>query len=424
MSSPETRNPLLTPTGAASPTAAAPSAATPATTGTVWHGAWTAAVMRPSGAPWFETWAEQGFSDQSVRQVVRVNTGGTKVRIRLSNAYGTTPLHLTGAGIGRTAAGAAVQPGTIRPLRFADSPSTTIPPGGHAVSDPVALPTKPRERLTITLYFKDATGPATYHQVSMTTTYRATGDHHRAAAATAFTDKVEPGFGSWYYLEGVETSGGHPQPDAVVAFGDSLTDGFGATIDGDDRYPDALAERLIAAGRPRPVLNAGIGSNKLLTDSACGGDAGISRFARDVLGRPHVGTVIVLIGINDIQLTDDRLCGVDRDDPPVTAQRLIDGYRTLIRAAHARGVRVVGATLTPYRGSAGWTAEGETIRDQVNRWIRTSGEYDAVADFDRALDPAGTGRIPDGLHMADHIHPSPAGYRAMADAIDLASLGQ
>ncbi|OLT37992.1 hypothetical protein BJF79_28275 [Actinomadura sp. CNU-125] len=400
--------------------AAAPADAAPARTR--WSGAWTAAVMRPSGAPWFPTWAEQGFEDQSLRQVVRLGAGGSKVRIRLSNAYGTAPLRVTGASVGRTAEGAAVEPGTMRPVRFGRSPSVTVPAGGRTVSDPVALPVEARERLTITLYFAEPTGPATYHQVSMTTTYRADGDRRRDTGAAAYTDKVVPGYGSWYFLEGVEVSGGRPPRDAVVAFGDSITDGFGATIDGDDRYPDALAVRLRAAGRPRPVLNAGIGSNKLLADSACGGDAGISRFARDVLGQPRVGTVIVLIGINDIQLPDDRMCGVDRDDPPVTAARLIDGYRALVRAARARGVRVVGGTLAPYAGSAGWTAEGEAVRREVNRWIRTSGEYDAVADFDRALDPSGTGRIPEGLHMGDHIHPSPAGYRTMAAAIDLAAL--
>jgi lysophospholipase L1-like esterase len=207
-----------------------------------------------------------------------------------------------------------------------------------------------------------------------------------------------------------------------VTFGDSITDGFGATVDGDDRYPNALARRLVAAGEARPVLNAGIGSNKLLPDSACAGDAGVSRFARDVLGQPRVGTVIVLIGINDIQLRDDRLCGVDRDDPPVTARRLIDGHRSLIRAAHTRGVKVIGATLTPYAGSAGWSPEGETIRRQFNQWIRTSGAYDAVADFDRALDPAGTGWIPDNLYTGDYLHPNPAGFRVMADAIDINAL--
>lgn len=418
MRSPEPSPPLLTPAPAAA------EAMLPASGPAVWHGAWTTPVMRPSAAPWFETWAEQGFTDQTLRQVVRVHSGGTQVRIRLSNAYGHTPLHLTGATIGRTATSAAVHPDTMRTLRFAGSSSTTVPAKGRTVSDPVTLPTEPLEHLTISLYFKEATGPATYHQLSMTTTYRAAGDHHRDLSATAYTDTVQPAYGSWYYLEGVETSGKHRLPRALVTFGDSLTDGFGATIGGNDRYPDLLAQRLLAAGRPRPVLNAGIGSNKLLTDSALGGDAGIARFTRDVLDQPRVGTVIVLMGVNDIQQSDDPAPGARREAAPVTAQQLIDGHRTLIRAAHARGVRAVGATLTPYQGAAGWSAAGEVIRAQVNQWLRTSSEYDTVVDFACALDPDGTGSIREDLHIGDNIHPNPAGYRAMAEAIDLAALGQ
>ncbi|MGW0785033.1 SGNH/GDSL hydrolase family protein [Streptomyces sp. NPDC002913] len=380
--------------------------------------------MRPSAALWFETWAEQGFTDQSLRQTVRVHTGGAQVRIRLSNAYGDASLHVTGAGIGRTAGPAAVQPNTMRTLRFHGSTSTTIPAGERAVSDPVTLPTEPLDELTITLYFKEATGPATYHQLSMTTTYRAAGNHHRDPAATAYTEAVQPAYGSWYYLEGIETTGPHSLPPAVATFGDSITDGFGATIDGHDRYPDLLAERLLTIGRPRPVLNAGIGSNKLLTASPLGGDAGLARFTRDVLDQPRVGTVIVLIGINDIQQPDDPAGSTGTRTPPVTARQLIDGYRALIRAAHTRGVRAVGATLTPYRGTAGWTPAGEAIRGRVNQWISTSGAYDAVVDFSHALDPDNTGRIRQELHIGDHLHPNPAGYRAMADAIDPAVLEQ
>ncbi|MGA4980350.1 SGNH/GDSL hydrolase family protein [Streptomyces cinereoruber] len=380
--------------------------------------------MRPSAAPWFETWAESGFTNQSLRQTVRVYTGGTQVRIRFSNAYGTTPLELNGAGIGRTAGPAAVQPDTMRTLRFDGSTSTTIPVGGRAVSDPVTLPTEPLDELTITLYFRGTTGPATYHQLSMTTTYRAAGDHHRDPAATAYTEAVQPAYGSWYYLEGIEITGPQTLPPAVVAFGDSLTDGFGATIDGHDRYPDLLAERLLATGRPRPVLNAGIGSNKLLTASPLGGDAGLARFTRDVLDQPRVGTVLVLIGINDIQLSDDPLGSTGNPTPPVTARQLVDGHRALIRAAHHRGVRAVAATLTPYQGAAGWTPAGEAIRGRVNQWIRTSGSYDAVVDFARALDPEDTGFIYTELHIGDHLHPNPAGYRAMADAIDFSVLDE
>ncbi|TXS44266.1 SGNH/GDSL hydrolase family protein [Streptomyces sp. t39] len=417
MTSPEASPPALTHAGP-DPTNA------PAAGPAVWQGAWTTPVMRPSAAPWFETWAEEGFTDQSLRQVVRLHTGGTRIRIRLSNAYGEAPLHVTGAGIGRTAGAAAVHPDSMRTLRFNGSSSTTVPAKGRVVSDPVALPTEPLEQLTITLYFKEATGPATYHQLSMATTYRAAGDHHRDPSATAYTDTVQPAYGSWYYLEGVETSGTHRLPRAVVTFGDSITDGFGATIDGDDRYPDLLARRLLAAGRPRPVLNAGIGSNKLLTDMPLGGDAGIARFTRDVLDQPRVGTVVVLIGINDIQHIDDPVSGIEDDSPPATARQLIDGHRTLIRAAHARGVKAVGATLTPFRGAAGWTPAGEAIRGRLNEWISTSGAYDAVVDFAHALDPGGTGRIRDDLHIGDHLHPSPDGYRAMADVVDVAVLDQ
>ncbi|MGW0607954.1 SGNH/GDSL hydrolase family protein [Streptomyces sp. NPDC002640] len=424
MSAPETSPPPLTHVVSPRP-APATGPMSPAAGRALWHGAWTASVMRPSAAPWFETWAEQGFTDQSLRQTVRVHTGGTQVRIRLSNAYGRTPLRLTGAGIGRTAGPAAVQPNTVRTLRFDGSTSTVIPAGGRAVSDPVTLPTEPFDELTVTLYFKEATGPATYHQLSMTTTYRAAGDHHRDPAATAYTEAVQPAYGSWYYLEGIETAGPHPLPRAVVTFGDSITDGFGAIIDGHDRYPDLLAERLLTTGRPRPVLNAGIGSNKLLTDSPLGGDAGLARFTRDVLDQPRVGTVLVLIGINDIQRSDDPAASsTDTHTPPVTARQLIDGHRALIRAARTRGVRAVGATLTPYRGAAGWTLAGEAIRGQVNQWISNSAAYDAVVDFARALDPDDTGRIRDDLHIGDHLHPNPAGYRAMADAIDLAVLEQ
>ncbi|WP_433246369.1 SGNH/GDSL hydrolase family protein [Streptosporangium sp. CA-135522] len=409
---------------------AAPAAAQP--NPEQWSGAWTAAMMRPSGSPWFETWAQKGFDDQSVRQVIRLNAGGSKLRIRLSNAYGKTPLRLTGASVGRTGKGAAVAPGTLRTLRFDRSTAVTIPAGGKVVSDPVRLPTRPRDQLSVTLYFAGATGPATYHQISMTTTYRADGDHRRDSRASAFTDRIEPGLGSWYYLEGVEVTGDRSGRDGIVTIGESTTDGFGATPNGDDSYPHALAERLIAAGRARPVLNAGIGGNKLLADSACSGDATLSRFERDALDQPGAGAVIVSIGLNDILRRGDHICGVERDDPPVTLQRLLDGYRALIRGAHARGVKVVGATLTPFQGDAAPdedTERAESLRQAVNSWIRTSGEYDAVADFDRAVaDPADPTRMRrEFMHrfsdtVYDPVHPNPAGYRAMADAVDLDSL--
>jgi len=386
-----------------------------------WSGAWTTSMTRPVSAPWFTTWAETGFDHQTVRQTVRLSTSGSQLRIRLSNAYGTTPLRLTGASVGRTDGSAAVVPGTIRPVRFGHAESVIVPAHGRAVSDPVHLPVTPREQLAVTLYFDAPTGPATFHQVSTGTVHRAFGDHREDTAPDAFT-ATEPGKGSWYYLEGVEVAGGRPADKAVIAFGESTTDGFGATPGEDNRYPDHLAERLIATGRKQPVLNAGISSNKMLADSACAGDSALSRFQRDVLDQPQVGTVIISHGMNDIIRAGDHMCGSTHADPPVTLERLVDAHRTLIRAAHARGIKAIGATLMPFHDHPLWTPEADKLRQALNTWIRTSGEYDGVADFEKAIDPNRTGAIPAGYHMGDGLHPSPLGYRTIADSVDLDAL--
>ncbi|MER5999717.1 SGNH/GDSL hydrolase family protein [Nonomuraea angiospora] len=374
-----------------------------------WAAAWATGVQQPSADVWYPTWAEKGFADHSVRQAVRVTAGGSAVRIRLSNAYGTTPLRLTGASVGKAGAGAAVQAGTLRPLTFAHAASVAVPTGGQVASDPVRLAVEPGERLTVTLYFQGATGPATYHNLAMATSYRASGDHTRDLGAAAFGETNS----SWFYLSGVDVYGGEA---AVATFGDSITDGYAATQDADDRYPDALARRL--NGR-RPVLNLGIAGNRLLNDSACLGERGLTRFRWDVLGQPRVKTVIVLEGINDILLGMQDPTPCTTPVVKVSAADLIDGYRRLIRTAHARGVRIVGGTLLP----AGLPGEAEAVRDAVNAWIRTGGEFDAVADFERAVaDPADPDRIRPAFDSGDHLHPNSAGYRAMADTVDLHTL--
>ncbi|MFF5207984.1 SGNH/GDSL hydrolase family protein [Streptosporangium sp. NPDC000396] len=374
-----------------------------------WTAMWATAVQQPSADVWYPTWAEKGFVNHSVRQAVRVTAGGSTIRIRLSNAYGTTPLHLTGASVGKAGTGAAVQAGTLRPLAFAHSASVDIPTGGQTASDPVRLAVKPGDRLTVTLYFQGTTGPATYHNLALATSYRATGDHTRDPGAGAFAETNT----SWFYLSGVDV---HDDGAAVATFGDSMTDGYAATQDADNRYPDALARRL--AGR-RPVLNLGIGGNRLLNDSACLGERGLTRFRWDVLGQPRVKTVIVLEGINDILLGMQEPTPCTTPATKVSANDLIAGYRQLIRDAHARGVRIIGGTLLP----ANFTDEPEAIRDAVNAWIRTSGEFDAVVDFERAVaDSADPDRIRPAFDSGDHLHPNPAGYQAMADAVDLHAL--
>lgn len=404
----------------AGPAAAAPGAPPPraGVSADAWVGTWQTAQQRPTGATWQgPNWSEQGFAGHSVRQVVRISVGGSKVRIRLSNVYGRAPLRLAGATVGKAGPGAAVRPGTLRPLRFGPAAGAAIPAGREALSAPAALPVAPLERLTVTLYFAAPTGPATFHEFAAATTWRAAGDHLRDEAATAYT---ETGL-SWYYLAGVDVAGpayGH----AVVTFGDSITDGVGATRDADSRYPDELAERLAAAGRPVAVLNAGIGGNRILSDSACYGERAPARFARDALGQTRAATVVVLEGINDIGFSQvDVPCTVP--NPPVTAAQLIDGYRRLIRAAHARDLKIIGATLTPFKGAGYYTEDGERVRDAVNDWIRHGGEYDAVVDLDRALaDPGDPDRLRPDYDAGDRLHPSDAGFDAMAAAFDLDAL--
>jgi lysophospholipase L1-like esterase len=380
-----------------------------------WTGAWTTSEIAPSPDVPAPNWSG-GFDNQSLRQVIRVSRGGSTLRIRVSNVYGASPLRLSGASIGRAGEGAAVLPGTMRSLRFGRSPSTVVPAGREIASDALALRVSPLERLTVTLYFATPTGPATFHPFALATTYRATGKHLSDLASAAFGETSE----ATYYLSGVEVSGGHRGArGAVVAFGDSITDGALSTPDANNRYPDELAERLVAAGRPLSVLNAGIGGNQVLADMAGFGDRATARFQRDALDQPGVRTVIVLEGINDIGF--GALAGA-----LPTAAQLIDGHRTLIRAAHARGVKVIGATILPFKGTiypGYYTDQGEAVRDAVNDWIRTGGEYDAVVDLERAVaDPADPDRLRPDYNGGDGLHPNDTGMRAMAAAVDLGEL--
>jgi lysophospholipase L1-like esterase len=388
-----------------------------------WFGAWTSAQHHPiPGNQWDgPNWSVDGFANQSVRQVVRISAGGSYVRIRLSNRYGTKPLRVAGATIAKTGPGAAIQPGTPRPLTFGHRLSATIRPGAEATSDAALLSVSALESLSLTLYFAEPTGPATFHEGALTTTYRATGDRRFDPGTAAFAGETSH---SWYYLTGVDVSGGPRRAkDTVVAFGDSITDGYGSTPDANNRYPDELAERLVAAGRPVGVVNAGINGNKLLANSPCYGEKGVSRFHRDVLGQPGVRTAIVLEGLNDIGAGGfpDFGCGTS---PVLTAAQVIEAHRALIRTAHVHGVTIIGATLTPMKGAYGYdTPEKEAVRDAVNQWIRTSGEYDAVVDLDQALaDPADPDALLPAYDFGDHLHPNDAGTKAIAAAINLNTL--
>ncbi|WP_084654117.1 SGNH/GDSL hydrolase family protein [Nocardia altamirensis] len=364
-------------------------------------------------------WSVAGFADQTLRQVVRVSDGGATTRVRLTNRYGTTALEVAGATIARSGHNGSILLDTVRTLAMDESPSFRIAPGAEVATDPVPFALAPLESITITLYFAEPTGPATQHAQALATTYRAEGDHRADPTADAFTETTR----SWYYLAGVDVQNVYPPRAGVVAFGDSITDGVGSMPDSDNRFPDELAERLAFAGAARPILNAGISGNRITVDSTTLGDAGVRRFRHDVLDQPGVGTVIIFEGINDIGLSRD-VPGAGDPAVPVSTAQLIAGLRDLLDQARSRGLRVIGATILPYLGSP-YSSAGEPTRDAVNDWIRSSGEYDAVLDFDRLLaDPTDPDRMNPAFDSGDHLHPNDAGYRAMAAAVRQADLRQ
>ncbi|NUW45873.1 SGNH/GDSL hydrolase family protein [Nonomuraea rhodomycinica] len=393
----------------------------PDTAGPGWSATWTAAPQRP-GVSFAPNWSQQGFTRQTVRQIVRISVGGKAARIRLSNRYGTTPLTIDHATLARTALGAAVEPGSLRRLTVRGKRAFTVPAGADLATDPVPLRPAALDSLTITFFANQPTGPATYHAQALATTYRAAGDHAADVGAAAFTDTTQ----SWYYLTGVDVIP-TARHGGVVTFGDSLTDGAGSSADADNRYPDELAELLAATGTPRAVLNQGIAGNRVTVDSAWFGEKATARFRRDVLGQPGVRTVVILAGVNDIgigELAAAPPSPIFAPYPDVSAGQVIAGLGELIRMAHAEGLRVIGATMMPVKGSAYYTDRSEAKREAVNAWIRASAAFDAVVDLDRVTaSPADGDRLDPAYDSGDHLHLNDAGYRAVAGAIDPAELG-
>ncbi len=380
-----------------------------------WVATWAVAdVGRPQLSP--QTGAQAApsfvhFDRQTLRQIVRVSVGGSRVRVVLSNVFGTEPLAIGAVQVARRDRDAAVVVGSNRPLTFSGQTAPTIPPGAVLVSDPAALDVPPMADLAIDVYLAGATdvpSPLTMHNTALQTNYVSQpGDH---TGATMFP--VATTTQNWFVLERVEVEASD-SVGVVVAFGDSITDGSRSTADTNNRWPNHLARRLLASSAPMAVVDAGIGGNRVLSNAAYqSGVNALARFDRDVLDQPGVTAVIVLEGINDI--------GAARENPSPSADDLIAAHKQLIERAHARGVAIFGATLTPFEGANYFTTEGERKRQAVNEWIRTGGAYDGVVDFDAATrDPNAPGRFRVDFDSGDHLHPSDAGYRAMGDAIDL-----
>ncbi len=372
---------------------------------------WSGDFVLPAGLPF-------QFNRQTVRQVARLSLGGERVRVVISNEGGTSPLHVGAATIARHAEGSAVDADTVRPLRFAGKTEVTLAPGARLVSDPVPLALPALSEVAVSLYLPRPSQPAGFHFDARQIAYVADGDLTAArqlpAVATQWSTRV--------YVSGVmvETA---QAPRTVVAFGDSLTDGNGSTPGANTRWPDALAERLVS--RNIAVLNAGNSGGRLLSDGM--GRAGLERVGRDVFSQPGIRAMIVLLGTNDIGWPGGPF---SPDEPAMRADTLIQGFRQLIAMAHAHNVRIVAGTIAPTEhGLQGTPLEGhyspekDGVRREVNRWIRESGEFDAVVDFDAVLrDPDRPSQLKREMDSGDHLHPGDVGYKAMAAAIDLDAL--
>lgn len=349
------------------------------------------------------------FADQTVRMIVRTSLGGARVRITLSNMLNAQPLEIGAAHIAIHKAGGAIVEGSDRALTFGGKPSFTIPPGVLAVSDAVDLEVAPLTDLAVSLYLPRDTGAPATHMLGLRTAYISQGD---VTGSPAMPDPTL--MASYVWLSSVEVAA-PAGAFTVVALGDSITDGFSTTRDAERAWPALLAQRLQAgkATRHVAVVNQGISGNQVLRDGA--GLSALARLDRDVLGRPGVRWVILLEGINDINLRG-------RTDGPnaLNADELIWGYRQILARCHAHGVKVIGATLTPEEGVPTASERGEAIRQEANRWIRTPGNFDAVVDFDAVIrDPQRPVRMRTEFDPGDHIHPNDAGNQAMADAFDL-----
>ncbi|MEE1825218.1 RICIN domain-containing protein [Streptomyces sp. BE20] len=360
------------------------------------------------------TWAAStdrlgnAVQDRTHRLIVHTSTGGSGLRIRLSNAFGQQPVTFGAGRVGLRSSGAAVTPGRNSPLTFNGASSVTVPAGGTVYSDPLDTTVQAGSDLAVSLYVQQASGTASGHKAARQTSYVAPqGDHAADDAGTSFTQTVT----TWSYLDAVVVDA-PTGTGAVATLGDSITDGLNSTQNTNRRWPDVLAARLqnTPGNLVKGVANEGISGNEVLKDHNNFGESAVRRLDRDVLSQRGLRTVVLLEGINDII----------RSAP--TAQALTDGYRDIVDRAHAAGVCVMGATIMPYQGSAYWTAAGEQVRQQVNEVIRSGALFDAVVDFDAVMrDPAQPSRLLPS-YDGDHLHPNDAGMRAMGEAVSVDNL--
>lgn len=373
-------------------------------------------AAKAPAVPWTATWStapvgiDVNLNNQTIRMMLRTTIAGDQVRIRISNRYGTDSLSVGAAHVALHQQGPSIVPGSDRPLSFGGKASMVIPPGGYALSDPVDLKVPQLGDLAVTIYMPGNYSRATAHGSGLRTTYiSSAGDFTSAADFPSSSTTL-----SYYWLTDVYVAT-KKTPRVIVAFGDSITDGARSTPDTNNSWPGILGKTLLTKSKhsDTAVLNEGIGGNRVLHDVA--GSNALARFDADVIDQPGVSTVIILEGINDIG-SPDRPNSLYRDQA-VTAEDLIQGMQQLIARCHMHNIKVIGATLTPYAGAAYFSNAGESKREALNQWIRSSNAFDAVIDFERAvMDPAQPGHFAPQYDSGDHLHPGDAGYQAMADA--------
>ncbi|THC46574.1 SGNH/GDSL hydrolase family protein [Massilia sp. Mn16-1_5] len=376
-----------------------------------------------SGVRWCTTWGAapagpppeasiQTYSSQTIRLIVHTSIGGSRVRIRISNEMGSTPLRIGRATIALRSSGASINQSSLRELRFGGAPSVTIRARAPAVSDALDFVVPAQADLAVSLYLYGSTPGTTLHNTALQHSYVSPGGDYTSTVSMPVTRTLT----SWPFLTAVDVNAAVP---SLVVLGDSITDGQGSTINTNRRWPDFLARRLQAslgsAGRIG-VVNRGISGNFLLYDTPNGllaGYAAPERFDRDVLATSGVRYLITLIGTNDVRAMSST--------NPVPASDLIAGYRQLIMRAQARDITIIGATLPPFEGFSSYGPVQEGVRRAVNDWMRASGEFDALLDTDAAVrDPAQPTRILPAYDSGDHLHLNDAGYQAVANAVPLA----
>jgi lysophospholipase L1-like esterase len=385
-----------------------------------WVASWTASPHAPLGTT--GPFAAGSWENATLSQIIRITEGGTNVRVRFSNRYGAAPLEIGAARIVQIDDQNREVAGTSRMLTFGGEAGATIPRGAPFVSDEVAVTLPDLARMKVEIYLPGATGPCTCHLTGV--------DELAVSPPGNFVGKpFEPVDRKQYraFLSALEVD----SPDAlgtIVAYGDSITDGVGATAGANNRWPDILANRLQEGGKEWAVANAAISGNRVLSPGM--GESALSRFDEDVLSLPGVKYIILFEGVNDLgnRFGPPRTPaggggpgGLTLDQPQISVEQMIAGYKQIIARAHAKGIKVIGSPIGPYMGASYWTEEGEAARQRINDWIVNGGAFDGVTRLDTAFaDPAEPRQMREGYHFGDHLHGSPAGLKAVGDSIDLA----